>query len=373
MTFSLCLITLITSLCVHKTLECVQKNISCNSIRMTSPQGFGFSHQCSGANYITVTKNVTVIAVYSSNQSTKHSSEVIRMDNHSVVTRECEALKVKCTIPDGSTPKDLCVDFKIIEKTKDPSDLPTSHGIIIGISCGVLLFVGIPGIIIGIRYMCWKKQHRAATVSGFLRHMWPCCFLRQGVSEAETGERTELSLDEMSPATDPHPGAENEQDDILETVHVPSIDPKADSKTPQTNSLGCNLASEGIQPTENGDTSALDVCTAFDYLDIKRYLTDDPGGITYNKAGDTVKGVVSRDMYSGRTWTYRDRGSEHPETKSPLLMNQPAPIQDSDVTDEAVALVNKDGFDHASRCFIIPDTDVESTPNMKNGGLHKYK
>ncbi|XP_044036752.1 uncharacterized protein LOC122868653 isoform X1 [Siniperca chuatsi] len=358
MTFQTHLIpAMIMAFCMGITLGCPQRNLSCNDIKTSD--GFKFPYEGPEGSEIFVHYNEIVIAhALLGNHSFTYFNEVMSMDSHSVITRDCRDLQVKCIVPDGEHyVKETCVNYKITEKMKnpDPNDLPTQWGLIIGVTFVVIAILGIISILCC--YLSWKKelkkQQGAATVSqfSFLRHLWTSISLRKGTSQTDTGEtetihhrdqevtvddletqhNNGIRLSEIPSATDPRGSGENdiEEDNTLGSVHVHSIDPKADCKTPQSLSLDRNLSNEGIQPPKNGDTSS-----ASNHRAMHRNLRDDPGGVNDNKGKDIVR----------------------------------AAIQIFDMTGEAAVLVNKHGFDpdQVSGCSTAPDTDVESTHNMKN-------
>ncbi|XP_044036756.1 uncharacterized protein LOC122868653 isoform X3 [Siniperca chuatsi] len=320
MTFQTHLIpAMIMAFCMGITLGCPQRNLSCNDIKTSD--GFKFPYEGPEGSEIFVHYNEIVIAhALLGNHSFTYFNEVMSMDSHSVITRDCRDLQVKCIVPDGEHyVKETCVNYKITEKMKnpDPNDLPTQWGLIIGVTFVVIAILGIISILCC--YLSWKKElkhHRDQEVT---------------VDDLETQHNNGIRLSEIPSATDPRGSGENdiEEDNTLGSVHVHSIDPKADCKTPQSLSLDRNLSNEGIQPPKNGDTSS-----ASNHRAMHRNLRDDPGGVNDNKGKDIVR----------------------------------AAIQIFDMTGEAAVLVNKHGFDpdQVSGCSTAPDTDVESTHNMKN-------
>ncbi|XP_056256460.1 uncharacterized protein LOC130184535 isoform X2 [Seriola aureovittata] len=220
--------------------------------------------------------------------------------------------------------------------------------------------IGIIGIIVLVLcYITWKKdmkgQHRSSTLTCFCRYLLTSCCLRKGNSEAELTETAETTLVDIPPATDLQGSGGNdpEQDDTLKTVHVHSVNPKTDGNSPYNNGLDHNLNNES---TENGDIKAPDVDRA-----MNRDLRDDPGGSDVVTVTDMHSGCVCDD--------FGDCGREDHEAEGEsLLPNERANIQGPDMTGGAEAFVNKCGFDpdQVSRCFAAPNTDVESTPKMKN-------
>ncbi|XP_034749070.1 uncharacterized protein LOC117957442 [Etheostoma cragini] len=264
--------------CISITQQCPPKNISCNDVKMA--QGFKFLYPCPEGGEISVIDNKTLIArAVLAIQSFSYLNEVMSMDNHSLVTRDCRELRVECIFRNGKNfVEEICVDYKMTEKVKNPDsdDSPTPQNLrrekvfLIG---GIVLVLGI----IGCCYIyCKKKQCGAHAVSGFFKYLKTRPCLREGISKAEMGETEETRhlggrevqkvtvgdldtaqantvnrLSEIS-ATYPSGSGENDikQDDKLGSVQ--SIDPK----TPQSFRLDRNLSNEGLQPNNIGD-----ICT----------------------------------------------------------------------------------------------------------------
>ncbi|XP_068575024.1 uncharacterized protein [Cebidichthys violaceus] len=376
-----CLTILIIGVCIDISLECPRTNISCKDIN--TADRFTFLHECTKGSEIHVTANGILVALaVLDNQMTKHfNDDEIIIGNHSVDTRDCRDLQIKCIVPIGeSAVEEICLDYKVTGEAMRETPTPALQNLIIGCSVfGTVLIV----VIGGLYYMSWKKkQHVLSTVSWILRYLR--CSSQAEMVETEQTRNPEgsevqefaavdfdttqhngvIRLSEIS-ATDPCEGGENDikQDNTLESVHVHSIDPTADGKAPQSFSLDRNSSNQGIQPTERGDVIVSDGNRASNRRAVSS-LRDDPGGVKDNngKAIDGIREVNSR-------WTVGDRGPEdHGNEGQPLLSNQRTANQGFDMTAKAVALADKRGFDpdQVSRCSTVPDADVESTPNMKN-------
>ncbi|XP_070704202.1 uncharacterized protein [Pempheris klunzingeri] len=373
---------ILTQSSILATLQCQQRNTSCNDIKTSD--GFKFWHESPEGSEIFVYHNKTVIAHAKLGNQTLYPAQVVSMDSHSVTTRHCQDLQVQCIVPNGKfIVKEICVEYKIIEKMKNPVDLPTPWALIIAVSLCVLALIGIIVIcFLWINYRSWKRdlitQHGAAPVSQltFSRYLLTRLRrrssqpeeIRQGIElqdrtadDLETQHNTASGIRQSQSlsATLPRGSEENinEQDDTLRSVHVDSIDPEADGTTPPSLSLNHNH-NEGIQLSKNGDTCAPDGHGASHHRGMNRNMRDDPGGVNDNKGKETVC-----EMHNG--WTRGDCGPEdHENEGQPLLSSQRAAIQGFDMTGEAAALVNKRVFDQdqVSRCSTALDTDVESTP-----------
>ncbi|XP_032393738.1 uncharacterized protein LOC116703206 [Etheostoma spectabile] len=289
--------------CISKTQQCPPKNISCNNVKMA--KGFKFLYPCPEGGEISVIDNKTLIAhAVLGIQWFSYLNEVMSMDNHSVVTRDCRDLRVECIFNNGKNfVEDICVDYKMTEKMKnpDPDDSPTTQNLssekffLIG---GIVLFMG---MVVCCYIYCKKKQYGVPAVSGFFRYPKTCPCLREGISKAEMGETEETRhpggrevqkvtagdldtaqsntvnrLIEIS-ATYPRGSGENDikQDDKLGSVQ--SVDPKADGKTLQSFRLDRNLSTEGLQPNKTGDISAPD--KTYNHQAMNSSLRDDPGRV----------------------------------------------------------------------------------------------
>ncbi|XP_051245272.1 uncharacterized protein LOC127357108 isoform X1 [Dicentrarchus labrax] len=326
---------IIMAFCVGKSLECDQKNTSCNGIKTGG--GFKFPHGGPEGSEIYVYDNETVLIAYASlgDQSFEFMNKVMSMDNYSVITRDCQDLQVKHIVHHGERfVKEICLDYKITEKLDiDSTDSPTP--IIIGIIFGVISLIVII-VIIPLCYVSWKKllkkQHGANTVSELT---FMLSFLRLGISKAQKEEEEGVGLNEMGYAPDP-PGSGVEQDNTLDSVHVHSIDPTAEGKTTQSLSLDRSLSNEGIQPPKNGDITAPDIYRASNHRAKHRKVRDDPGGENDNKGKD-------RDTANGCTVGVSGPEDQENEGQT-LLLDQRAAIQGE-----------------AAVSSTAPDTDVEST------------
>ncbi|XP_035510149.1 uncharacterized protein LOC118322543 [Morone saxatilis] len=325
---------ILMAFCVGKSLECNQKNTSCDDIKAGG--GFKFPHGGPEGSEIYVYDNRTVLIAHAllGDQTFKFVNTVMSMDNYSVITRDCQDLQVKHIVHHGEHfVKEICLDYKITEKLYiDSTDSPTPR-IIISIIFGVISLI----VIIFLCYVFWKKllkkQHGVITVSELTFIQCILSFLGLGISKAQKEEG--VGLNEMGSAPDP-PGSGVEQHNTLESVHVHSIDPTAKGKTAQSLSLDRSLSNEGIQPPKNRDITAPDVYRASNHRAMHRKLRDDPGGANDNKGKD-------RDTANG--CTVGVSGPEEQENEGQtLLLDQRAAIQGE-----------------ATVFFTAPDTDVEST------------
>ncbi|XP_076607758.1 uncharacterized protein LOC143333564 isoform X2 [Chaetodon auriga] len=323
--------------CIGKSLECLQRNTSCNDIKTIN--GFKFLHEGPEGSEVFVSDDQQTVIAHAklANQSFDFTSEVRSMDKHSVITTACRDLKVSCIVhSENGYITEFCLDFKIIGEKMLPGGQPTPWNLIIGASSGVLIAaLGVIGV------LCYKTQLGTATVSQF-RSLLSCA--RSGNFQAEREQERAGQGEELS-VPDP-PEDVSEQDSTLESVLVVSLDH--------------NLNDEEIQPPENGNTMTPEISRATNHRAMHRNLGDDPGGVNDNKGKD-----IPREMPNGRTHGDCDEDDEAEERA--LLLCQRADIRGSDMTGEVAALVNKRDFepDQVSGCSTAPDTDVESTFNMK--------
>ncbi|KAL7378756.1 hypothetical protein ABVT39_018123 [Epinephelus coioides] len=262
---------------------------------------------------------------------------------------------------------DMEMDGKL--KRPEPDDSPTWYRYLIIVPL-VLMIFGIVGMLCCC-YSRWKKkQHGAATVPELVSYLRTGGCLRKN-SPAERGEELETgaavcdSIQEVTAgdsgtqqngfkrtsvmsASGPRGYGENdiEHDDTLGNVLVHSLDR--------------NLSNGGIELAENGDVSAPDVNGAANRRAMHRSLRDDPGGVRYDKDKDVVQ-----IMEEPSGWTHGGHGREdHGREVQPLLSDHGAASQGFDMTGGAAA------SDQVSRCSSAQDTDVESTPKIKNCGQH---
>ncbi|XP_078125989.1 uncharacterized protein LOC144530340 isoform X2 [Sander vitreus] len=333
--------------------ECPPKNMSCN---VNMAEGFKFLYPCPEGGEISVYDNKTLIAhAVLGTQFFRYLNEVMSMDNHSLVTRDCRDLRVECIFVNGkSFIEEICVDYKMTEKMKnpDPDDSPTPQNLSIGVCVGgIVLMMGM--FCCGYIY-CKKQQYGAPAVSGFLKYLKICPCLREGISQAERGETEETR----------NPGGREVQKvtaDDLDTTQSNIVNRLSEISATYPRGRGENdiKQDDKLGSVQSGDISAPDKTS--NHQAMNRSLRDDPGGVVENK-----EKYMIREMHNG--WTPNDRGPEdHGNEGQLLLLNEGAAIQHFDMTGEAVALVNRRGFnpDQVSRCA-APDIDVESTPNMKN-------
>ncbi|XP_026182050.1 uncharacterized protein LOC113141689 isoform X2 [Mastacembelus armatus] len=318
MSLDMWLTAIITSISICKTLECDLRNTSCNKIK--SHNGFRFLLECHGGVEISVYNSEQRVIANAVRQDFNFSSDVISMDQYSVVTRKCKDLSIQCIFLNGRYVTENCLDYKI---TDDPKEVPPPYILIIGVLCGVILLIGI----LGMSYMFWKKKLKQHEGNGVQ-------VIPMDDVEPQT-DQNHAAVIGLPPGSGQHGSGENninEQPNTLEAVHVHS-----------------------------GDISGAHVSGAFHHLATNRNLRDDLE-VNSNK-GETGKDIV-REMYNAHTPCDSDR--EDHETEQLWLLIQGTAIPAFDMTGEAEALVNKDGFDHVSRCSTAPNGDVKSTTKMKN-------
>lgn len=246
--------------------------MSCSDIKIQG--GFNFSHGCPVGAEVFVSDNEILIAKAELGKPYELLREVV-MDNNSVITKECRALKIKCIIPHGIYLEETRLILQPIEGIKKPDpdasspERLSSGGNLVWIVFFSVIFgiIGIIGIIVlYCRYLSWKREmnvtrrREAATFCGFCTDLVTHCALRKQISCTGCSETGETSSAEVQSAPEPHGSGENdvEQDDPLGTVHVHSIVSGSDCKTPHTRSLDRNSSNGGICPTNDAGIIALD-------------------------------------------------------------------------------------------------------------------
>ncbi|XP_017280758.1 uncharacterized protein LOC108241248 isoform X2 [Kryptolebias marmoratus] len=300
------------SSCFGQTSGCNLINITCNDI--LKADGYRFSHGCPvGSEVFIHDSNKTLIAYVSSGKKTfGRLLEVEEIDNHSVTTKSCRDLTVKCIITNDFI-EERCLYLKAIENTDpnpkpdpDPdhdSKLKTALIICIGIGIVVFTLVG--------WYVQWKKEQKSQDGNGF-----QLVRTRDLESQSNGNIRNGNYLSQSG---------ENDPDDILETV--------------------CSR-----------NTGTPNITSHSNHRPMHRNQRDDPGGENGTKTRNMIR---SRDADGGQTAGHLK--AEDSETERQLLLSdQPAADRGLDVTNEAEALVNKAGFGYVSRCSSAPNIDVES-------------
>ncbi|XP_047199974.1 uncharacterized protein LOC118123899 isoform X2 [Hippoglossus stenolepis] len=257
---------LIITLCAS-TVDVSTINVSCSDIQRQ--EGFQFKYDRPPGAEILVHHGKTLIGSLEIGKQPKLSSEVIRLDNKSVFTKQCRDLLIKVFTVKDRHVKEHRLSFKVTANSDNPVTpssqvnntqfiqenttepvLPTpeSHTAIsswIAYLIGALIVVSV--IIIGVFlyfYLSWKKK---------MSFPWPCNALKKCIStkaeSSETQETRPLSGIEMQildtvnqqngnsleniPATEPsatEPSGSGEdgvaQDSPHGSVHVVSIQPQ---------------------------------------------------------------------------------------------------------------------------------------------------
>ncbi|XP_069380509.1 uncharacterized protein [Paralichthys olivaceus] len=351
-------------------VDILRKNVSCAELKTSD--GFEYKYDHPGGADINIYQNKTKIGFWENGNKPIHLTEVIRLDNNSVITEKCSDLQIQVLKYEAQLVKEnwfyflVAVSVNLTVNTMKPDpETPPSHDynrkLIMSVGAdgavGAVGAFGAVGLIVVIVlfccYMSWKlkmkRQQKAATCSEYFRYLRTRYPIKkqspttpaessgtgetrgseiQEASAATESQQNGISLVEYVSATDPRGSGENgvEQDSSHGSMHVVSIHP-------QSNGLDHKLRNEEIQSTSNEDLNTPDVDRASPHGEINsvRNMRDDPGG---------NKECVGVD------------------------------IPDSDMIAEAEPLVNKSGYgqDHVGRSFATPGTDVESKPRVKNFG-----
>ncbi|KAI4821875.1 hypothetical protein KUCAC02_007451 [Chaenocephalus aceratus] len=324
-----------TLFCIGKTLECLHRNISCNS---TIAEGYTFPFSCPAEGDVNVYQNKSKIAAsVDGPRPYDYSDEVKSMTSDSVTTRHCRDLHIQCFFTgENKCITEICVDYKV--------------------TVGLCVVVGL--IVVIVVPLCWKKkQYCAHKVSQFSTYLRSC--LRITKREGAQGTR--------------HPAGSGFQESIagdLEGQQLNgdiSIDREADGRSAPVSSLDHNLSCEGVQPTKNGNTHAPVLIKDPNHRAMNGSERDDPGGINDNNGEHFVR---IEEMHNG--CAPGCGGPEACENEGHRLLPPESAdrqaLQPPDMTDEARALVNKAGFEsnQPRMCSTAPENGVKSTTNMGN-------
>ncbi|CAK6963133.1 uncharacterized protein LOC122966098 isoform X3 [Scomber scombrus] len=302
------LIATFLSTSYSETLECLQRNISCCDIK--TADGFKFKFGLTEGMTVTYTyvnDKETLIAYAGPSKREFQPSEVVSMDNSTVVRRHCNDTKVKHILRKGKHVTEHCVVYETTEKMEncDRKDSPKPPGLIIGVAVGVLV-----AVLCAIMVCSWKR---------YLEHLRTYCGHKQPISREDGG------------------GEET------------SDDSTADGRIRQTLSLDYNLNDVRIEQSKNGNLNAPGVNGAPNHRAMNRNMRDDPGGDTRGQC---------------TAWSSERHGSkDHVIEGQPLLSTENAPDPDLNTAGVSVAaLVYKCDFDpdQVHRCSTVPDTDVKS-------------
>ncbi|XP_071398778.1 uncharacterized protein [Centroberyx affinis] len=416
-----CLFTLMAiPFCASKELECLQRNASCDAIKITD--GYQYSWSAPDGTEVEVYYNETLIAHVKPFQN-DHTNEVVRLDNNSVITKQClRNLRLKCIVPSGENLiSERCFEYEVTDKETVASTPPpvasTPPPVASTPPPWGIIFAGVAGVAGVARVVLF--------ISGIL--YWRFCISRttnprEGISQAERGaagqtrrlgesefqevqEGIRDNLDNQQPGpdsssfnrdsislrepSDPDPhGTDDVQAHTLGSLQLYSIDPGTDGKTPEALHLDCNLSNGGTQLSNDREPvdlnsatlSVPDGDTASNHRVVNRNLRDDPGGLN----GSTGKDVNIKNRGIPGDWTPGDQSlKEQEEEGEPLLSDKRAHIQDLNMTGEPIASVNKRGLDPdpdpdpnpVSRCSIALDkgsSDVESTSYKMNRDVTRH-
>ncbi|XP_041634425.1 uncharacterized protein LOC121503893 [Cheilinus undulatus] len=326
--------TLTVALHVGAMQSCTQKNTTCEELK--SQNGFMYLHECPDKSQIYVTQNETKIAVanFGPNSNTSQClREGMSLDYTAFYMGECQDVHIKCVSPFGEKyVKDSCLTYTITEKPKvlPSTDLPL--GPIVGVSVAVIVLGGIAGL------LCWcffiKKRAQPATPLLFSR----VCTTK-GVSEiGEAGDQRPTDGISAHSSTDPELDVaanqdaqnklreiqseiglseteENEKNSDLES----NVDSQTDREDPKSLREDLIIIDE-TQSSENENKTVPG--RASSHRPMHRHLRGDPGGVTYNKAEDSVSigGTQNRR-------THDDGGLEEEETEGAPLPPSSGPTE----------------------------------------------
>ncbi|PWA17663.1 hypothetical protein CCH79_00008137, partial [Gambusia affinis] len=146
---------------------CKSKIITCTEIH--GAEGFRFEHECPEGSEIAVEQNkMNFGSADLRKQVFNFLPPVVKMDNHSVITEDCQDLNITCTLTTENLEKlagEKCVNFK-----SNPGNLGASPGppiqdqSYLGWIAVLLILLVVFGLF---AYYCWKKHKRNQEGSGF--------------------------------------------------------------------------------------------------------------------------------------------------------------------------------------------------------------
>ncbi|MEQ2211788.1 hypothetical protein XENOCAPTIV_016284, partial [Xenoophorus captivus] len=164
--------------CHGEELGCLLENITCTDIRVA--EGFRFKHQCPEGSEISVeaTDKTHLAMADLRKQSFSHVADIVKMDNHSVITKNCQDLIITCTIV---TENLVHLGEKCVNITTSSELFNIFSSLYVHCFCH-LDFAAIPIFVFSallISYCCWKKEKGNQLNATYLKYVITCsCFRR---------------------------------------------------------------------------------------------------------------------------------------------------------------------------------------------------
>ncbi|XP_069380504.1 uncharacterized protein [Paralichthys olivaceus] len=245
-------------------VDILRKNVSCAELKTSD--GFEYKYDHPGGADINIYQNKTKIGFWENGNKPIHLTEVIRLDNNSVITEKCSDLQIQVLKYEAQLVKEnwfyflVAVSVNLTVNTMKPDpETPPSHDynrkLIMSVGAdgavGAVGAFGAVGLIVVIVlfccYMSWKlkmkRQQKAATCSEYFRYLRTRYPIKkqspttpaessgtgetrgseiQEASAATESQQNGISLVEYVSATDPRGSGENgvEQDSSHGSMHV---------------------------------------------------------------------------------------------------------------------------------------------------------
>ncbi|XP_047213056.1 uncharacterized protein LOC124862902 isoform X2 [Girardinichthys multiradiatus] len=140
------------------TSGCLLENTTCTDIRVA--EGFRFKHQCPEGSEISVeaTDKTHLAMADLRKQSFSHVADIVKMDNHSVITKTCQDLIFTCTIVTENLVHlgEKCVNIKTSSAWNASLFQPDDFSLRPEYIAAIPIFVF--SALLLISYCCWKKE-----------------------------------------------------------------------------------------------------------------------------------------------------------------------------------------------------------------------
>ncbi|XP_027897301.1 uncharacterized protein LOC114159538 isoform X4 [Xiphophorus couchianus] len=208
------LILFVRILQIYAASECKSKNITCTEIRVA--EGFRYEHECPEGSEIALERNnkMNFGSADLRKQLFNFLPPVVKMDNHSVITEDCQDLNITCTLTTENLEKlagEKCVNFKSIPAENFPPGNPSvSPGPPIQDerNLGWIAVLVILLVIFGLMsYYCWKNHKRGVIFNCLQRNQEG-----SGFPIVQTGDLEGQNNADVRNGEDPRGCGENDRD-----------------------------------------------------------------------------------------------------------------------------------------------------------------